>query len=126
MEKRRGEAEGEGAAGDAETSGRPKKEPAPGGGGRVQGGPVRTGRGTCLEGPFSDPGGGRRRFDAASPGSMCRRTAAGGTTALTDTGSIHRSASAEQSNKRPVPPHLGGSRFWLFAASRYTRSAVSR
>ena len=30
----------------------PKKEAARGGGGRLQGGPVRTGRGTCLEGPI--------------------------------------------------------------------------
>ncbi len=46
----------------------PKREPARGGGGRVQVGPVRTGRGTCLEGPLSDPGGGRRRLMRHRPG----------------------------------------------------------
>ena len=35
-----------------------------------QGGPIRTGRGTCLEGAGCGSGGGRRRYDAASPEPM--------------------------------------------------------
>src|SRR5215203_321905 len=35
-------------------------------------GPIRTGRGTCLERAISGPSGGRRRYDAASPEPMSR------------------------------------------------------
>src|SRR3954447_18186990 len=50
-----------------------QKEAARGGGGRLQGGPVRTGRGTCLLGPVWVARTAGGADDAASPGPMSRK-----------------------------------------------------
>src|SRR5262249_20728474 len=63
-----------------------KREAARGGGGRPPNGPLRTGTGTCLDGAYWMVQAAGGADDAASPGPMCRWTAAGGTTALPTAG----------------------------------------
>ena len=57
-----------------------EKPPAAGAGGFTVG-PVRTGRGTCLGGPIGWPERREAPLMRHSPGPMCQRTTAGGTTA---------------------------------------------
>src|SRR5919198_1372358 len=54
-----------------------KREAARGGGGRLQDGPVRTGRGTCLRGPIWVARTAGGADDAASPGPMRREDGGG-------------------------------------------------
>src|SRR3954464_10391978 len=54
-----------------------QKEAARGGGGRLQVGPVRTGRGTCLKGPIWVARTAGGADDAASPGPMRREDGGG-------------------------------------------------
>ena len=65
--------------------GRPKEKPPAAGAGGFQSGPVRTGRGTCLEGPIEWSGRREAPMMRHRPDLCVERTAAGGTTALSDT-----------------------------------------